>query len=190
MSATQEEAQEPKDYGRAIEFAYAVVKDTQDTIRFLDTKAAFSVTLLTAALAVILQLPATRFQSVHWLLVVFLTVVGASLLLFLRVISPTIRPPRRHVMALSGGPRFYVGPGAKNHRLRHALSSPTGNILSETHESYLESLLRAGEPELLSSLSATITTLSVIRQVKSDRLHVALFGLVLGFLLFAVLMML
>ena len=40
------------EYGSRLEFLYKAVEDTQNTIRFLDTKAAFCVTLLSGMAAV------------------------------------------------------------------------------------------------------------------------------------------
>lgn len=47
-------------YTSRLEFLFKVVEDTQNTIRFLDTKAAFCVTLLTAMMAAAFQ-----FSSAH-----------------------------------------------------------------------------------------------------------------------------
>jgi hypothetical protein len=43
------------EYNSRLEFLYRAVKDTQNTIRFIDTKAAFCVMLLSGMAAAVLQ---------------------------------------------------------------------------------------------------------------------------------------
>jgi len=73
-----------------LNFLYHVVEDTQNTIRFLDTKAAFCVTLLSGMTAVALQHPQSS-RGAHVLLGFFLAVVVVAVLVNLRVIFPVIR---------------------------------------------------------------------------------------------------
>src|ERR1700735_3424554 len=80
------------DFNNRLQFLYRMTEDTQGTIRFLDTKAAFCVTLLSGMAAVALQRPHKLTTSYHVLLPCFLAVTIISLVVCMRVIFPTIRP--------------------------------------------------------------------------------------------------
>ncbi len=88
------------EHSSRLEFLYKAVEDTQNTIRFIDTKAAFCVTLLSGMAAGVLQghrAPHTDVQKA--LLAVFIAAVALSLLVCLRVIFPVIKPHSDHSAA-------------------------------------------------------------------------------------------
>jgi hypothetical protein len=170
-----------------IEFLLRIIEDTQDTVRFLDTKAAFCVTLLSGMAAITLQRPAARHEFHHVLFILFMGTIVASLLVCLRVIFPTVKP---HIgNAPPARPRFYIGHNKAHHWLIHTLRNPDDNILSENKTSYLHSLERSTDHHLMSSLAETVLTLAFIRQIKSDRLHTAMFCLVASVFIFATIML-
>jgi len=170
-----------------IEFLLRIIEDTQETVRFLDTKAAFCVTLLSGMAAITLQHPAARREFHHVLFILFMGTIVASLLVCLRVIFPTVKP---HIgTAPPAKPRFYIGHNKAHHWLIHTLRSPDDNILSENKSSYLHSLEHATDHHLLSSLAETVLTLAFIRQIKSDRLHTAMFCLIGSVFIFATIML-
>ena len=174
--------EEQAEFSSRLEFFYRAVEDTQQTIRFIDTKAAFCVTLLSGMVAVSLEHPPTGFLVRHILFPIFILTIACSVMASMRVIFPTIiphgsvRPPAT--------PKFFIGHKKAHHWVRHTIRNPRSNILSEDHATYLESLHAANDTALLDSMSETVVALSFIRQIKSDRLHFAMYSLAAAILLF------
>jgi hypothetical protein len=171
----------------SIPFLHWAIEDTQNTIRFLDTKAAFCVTLLSGMVAVSLEHPLTSSLDRHVFFPIFIVVIAISLMIALRVIFPTFfpigsgRPPAT--------PKFFIGHDKGHHWIHHTIRNPRTNILSETPQSYIDSFhTAAGDDELLASMAETLVTISAIRQVKSDRLHSALYCLAAAIALFGAIM--
>jgi hypothetical protein len=165
-----------------LHFLYKVVEDTQATIRFLDTKAAFCVTLLSGMAFVILQRPVITVTH-RILLSIFLTNVIISLLVCLRVIFPTIKPSG--TFGIPQMPKFYVGHNKAHHWLLHTIANPVDDVLSETLTTYRSALETADDHDLLAAMCEAALMLALIRQLKSDRLHAAMFCLGISVLLFA-----
>ena len=168
-----------------LHFLYKVIEDTQATIRFLDTKAAFCVTLLSGMTAVILQRATSTFAH-RILLSLFLCAVILALLVCLRVIFPTIKPSGDFGKA---APKFYIGHNKAHHWLLHTIANPVDDVLSETHRSYMAAVEAADDHTLISALTDAALTLALIRQLKSDRLHAAMFSLMVAVFLFAIVVM-
>ena len=189
-SPTEHPVHEPHelhDLKTRLNFLQTIIADTQDTVRFLDTKAAFCVTLLSGMAAITLQRPAARLAFHHALFILFMMTIVASLLVCLRVIFPTVKP---HIGdAPPAKPRFYIGHNKAHHWIIHTLRSPDDNILSESKASYIHSLERSTDHHLMSSLAETVLTLAFIRQIKSDRLHTAMFCLIASVFIFATIML-
>ena len=183
----EEQVRMATDLYNRLHFLHWAIDDTQNTVRFLDTKAAFCVTLLSGMVAVSLEHPLTKPLVTHGLFPVFILVVAVALLVCLRVIFPTISPHG------SGGPpaspKFFISHNKAHRWIHHTIRNPRGNILSETHQTYVASLHAADDAALLLSLSETVVTLAFIRQVKSDRLHSAMFCLGAAVLLFGAIML-
>src|SRR5277367_1356523 len=84
---------EQSDFNSKLWFLYNVVADVQGTIRFLDTKAAFCVTLLTAMMAAAFQFSRNhqRFPEAHlYFLGIFAVLALLCLSICVRVIFPTV----------------------------------------------------------------------------------------------------
>ena len=184
---TAELAREATDLYNRLHFLHWAIDDTQNTVRFLDTKAAFCVTLLSGMVAVSLEHPLAGNLAKHILFPIFIVVVACSLLVSLRVIFPTILPHSNGGPPAS--PRFFIGHNRVHHWIRHTLRNPRGNVLSETHESYIGSMHAADDDALLASMAETVVTLAFIRQVKSDRLHSAMYCLAAAVVMFAAIML-
>ncbi|RXH55940.1 hypothetical protein [Granulicella sibirica] len=157
-------------------FLYRVVEDTQGTIRFLDTKAAFCVPLLSAMVAGALQRTAANVGPHHHaLFIAFMAGTTITLLVCMRVIFPTIKPSNS--LLGSKGPKFYIGHNKAHHWLLHTVRDNLGDVLSETHNSYVSVMKATSDNDLLNSMCDEVLMVALIRQVKSDRLHAALFCL-------------
>jgi hypothetical protein len=169
---------EQSDFTSRLLFLYNVVADVQGTIRFLDTKAAFCVTLLTAMMAAAFQLssPHPRFPNAHLvLLVIFgiLTLVCASICV--RVIFPTIHHQGSFSVAVnSADPAFFLVPKWKRRHIWDTLGNRAPEGMEAAHAMYTASVMAAADADLVQSMCDEVVTISSLRQVKSDRLHLAI----------------
>jgi hypothetical protein len=168
---------EQPDYNSKLWFLYNVVTDAQGTIRFLDTKAAFCVTLLTAMTAAAFQFSRSlhRFPQGH---LVFLGIFGVLALTCLsvcvRVIFPTVHIQGSFSVADVTEPPFFLVPKHQRHSLRDTLGNQAPAGLETTHATFLASMMAASDADLVRSLCDEVVTISFLRQVKSDRLHLAI----------------
>ena len=164
------------DFTSRLLFLYNVVADAQGTIRFLDTKAAFCVTLLTAMMAGAFQLTIThpRHPQVH---LMFLSAYGILTLICVsicvRVIFPTIH--HQGSFSVTGGaePAFFFVPRVDRNIRWSSLSNRPPAGLEHRHAAYTASVMAATDAELVHSMCDEVVTISSLRQVKSDRLHLA-----------------
>ena len=179
-------APEGENFYNRLWFLFQVISDTQETVRFLDTKAGFCVTLLSGMAAVTIQHQGTRPMIHSILFALFMATEVCSILVCLRVIFPTVKP---HIDSKAPAkPAFYVGHNKAHHWILHTITNPKDNILAESKTTYLKEMENASDQHLLSSLCDTVLTLAYIRQIKSDRIHAALFCLITSVTLFAAIM--
>lgn len=165
------------EYSTRLEFLHKVVEDTQNTIRFLDTKAAFCVTLLTAMMAAAFHLPGPPplFPRAHlFFLGVFAVFTLLCLSICMRVIFPTVHLQGSFSATGHAGPTFFLVPKRQRHRLRDTLGNKPPEGLETAHAAYFASVIDAKDAELVHSMCDEVVTISFLRQVKSDRLHLAI----------------
>jgi hypothetical protein len=167
------------DFTSRLDFLYKAVDDTQNTIRFIDTKAAFCVTLLSCMVAGSLQLGASHPSTIHRIsFVMFLGAVSLSLIICMRVIFPVVKPQTatsvEHGRAL---PKFFIHHQEGHHWIRHTFSKSVGDVLVDDHASYTATLSAATDADLFASMCDELLMVSLIRQIKSDRLQSALLPL-------------
>lgn len=175
-----------RDFGNRLYFLYQIIEDTQATVRFLDTKAAFCVTLLSGMAAVSVQHHESQPTLHKILFALFLLVEVGAIMVCLRVIFPTVKPHINNKVPAKPG--FYIGHNKAHHWVLHTLSNPGDNILLESKASYFNSMEQATDEDILSSLCDTVLTLAYIRQIKSDRIHAAMFCLIASVFMFAAVM--
>jgi hypothetical protein len=168
---------EQPDYTSKLWFLYNVVTDAQGTIRFLDTKAAFCVTLLTAMTAAAYQFSSYHHYFPHAHLV-FLGILGllalTCLSICVRVIFPTVHLQGSFSVTVASEPPFFLVPKSQRHKLRDILGNQAPEGLESTHATYLASMMAATDADLVRSMCDEVVTISFLRQVKSDRLHLAI----------------
>lgn len=178
------------EFSERISFLYKVVEDTQNTVRFLDTKAAFCVTLFSGMAAGALQHKGTHIALHHVMFVSFLVVVILGLLVCMRVIFPVIKPlkcpPMDHGRPL---PKFFVHSHHEHHWVRHTFSNSVDNVLCEDHDSYTATMQGAQDHDLLVTMCDEVLMIALVRQIKSDRLHTAMYFLAIGVLMFGAVML-
>lgn len=165
------------DYTSRLFFLYNVVIDVQGTIRFLDTKAAFCVTLLTAMMAAAFQFSPShpRFPHAHlFFLTIFAVCTLVCVSICVRVIFPTVHLQGSFSATGATEPPFFLVPKRERHKLRDILGNRPPVGLEATHAAYLASIMAATDADLVRSMSDEAVTISVLRQVKSDRLHLGI----------------
>jgi hypothetical protein len=168
---------EQSDYTNKLWFLYNVVADAQGTIRFLDTKAAFCVTLLTAMTAAAFQFSSGhhRFPQAHLVLLgIFAALTLVCLSICVRVIFPTVHLQGTFSVGGPAEPPFFLVPKGQRHRLRDTLGNQPPRGLETTHAAYLASTMAASDADLVRSMCDEVVTISFLRQVKSDRLHLGI----------------
>jgi hypothetical protein len=168
---------EQSDYTSKLWFLYNVVTDVQGTVRFLDTKAAFCVTLLTAMTAAAYQFSNSHhyFPRAHLVsLGVFGVLALTCLSICVRVIFPTVHLQGSFSVIAANEPPFFLVPKRQRHSLRDTLGNLPPEGLEATHATYLASMMAANDADLVRSMCDEVVTISFLRQVKSDRLHLAI----------------
>ncbi len=109
-----------------------------------------------------------------------------SLLVCLRVIFPVIKPHSDHTPHTKRTiPKFFVSHAASHHWLRHTLSNDVDGVLSERRGSYTSAMSGASDDDLLVAMCDELLMVSLIRQIKSDRLHTAMYLLIVSIAIFA-----
>jgi hypothetical protein len=183
---------EQQDVKSRLEFLYKATDDTQNTIRFIDTKAAFCVTLLSGMVAVTFQAtPKDHHYRFHeFLLLLFLAVIGLAVFISLRVIFPVIKPPNapgHHSPRKL--PKYYIPQSRSHHWIRHTFSSSVRDVLSDTHDSLTATMTHATDSDLVIAMCDEVLMVSLIRQIKQDRLRTAMFSLMVSVVFFLAVMM-
>jgi hypothetical protein len=168
------------DFSSRLNFLYRAVDDAQSTIRFLDTKAAFCVTLLSAMAAGAIQVSANNHLPAHRIsFFLFLGFLTLALLFCLRVIFPVIKPHSAPSPdAERPMPKYFIHQHTDHHWLRHTFKSSVEDVLADDHASYIATLSGATDADLLISMCDELLMISLVRQIKSDRLRTAMFSLI------------
>lgn len=168
-----------KEHESRLQFLYGVVRDTQETIRFLDTKAGFCVTLLTAMMAVTFGPLSHGLHGGpvhHVLLTLFALSTLFTLAMCLRVIFPTIHLQGTFSASGPMSPAFFL-PHKKKRSVVQAIWSVGTNPLAISHDQYTAEVMKADDADLVRSMCDEVIVISAIRQLKADRLHVAIVSL-------------
>jgi hypothetical protein len=179
-SESRVETVDPFKYSTRLEFLYRIVNDSQETIRFLDTKAAFCVTLLTAMMAAAFGplAQAHRMHSLHsTVLGLFAAATLVTLALCLKVIFPTVHLQGTFSATGPASPTFFLPHKHSRLRILKNVWNAGEYPLGIPHDQYQSSVVNAGDIDLVHSLCDEVITVSVLRQVKSDRLRAAITGL-------------
>jgi len=157
------------------------------TIRFIDTKVAFCITLLSGMVAGSFQTGvAVHHGRVHavffW---IFISLIVVSLFLCLRVIFPVIKvKDTPQSVSPRELPKFFIHQSQEHHWIRHTFSNAPDNVLSDDQASISAVMTNATDADLVLSMCNQLLTVSLIRQMKSDRLHAAMFSMMAAVVLF------
>jgi hypothetical protein len=108
----------------------------------------------------------------------------------MRVIFPVIKPHSDHSQHTTRTiPKFFISQHPSHHWLRHTLSSSVDDVLCEDRASYTAAMSGASDDDLLISMCDEMVLISLIRQIKSDRLHTVMYMLAVEIALFAAIML-
>jgi hypothetical protein len=160
----------------ALAFLYKIMDDTQGTIRFLDTKAAFGIAILGAIVSKLLdpdQVSAYRSHGlgveIVWIALVLLLILSAFL--GFRTIFPVINPAANVSFPDNLEPKFFISEFGRRGILRLFSSSKKFSTLKTTHTEYSAAVEGATIGELRAVAAAEVLKLSFVRQLKTDRLQ-------------------
>ena len=87
------------------------------------------------------------------------------------MIFPTVHLQGSFSATAAAEPPFFLVPKSQRHRLRDTLGNQPPQGLETTHATYLASMMAANDADLVRSMCDEVVTISFLRQVKSDRLH-------------------
>lgn len=183
-----------EDNSYRLSFLYKIIDDSQETIRYLDTKAGFGIAILGAILGKFLldeaQLHAIRSHGsmIIALFVVLGILMVISAALGFKTVFPMINPAENVSFPDVLEPKFFISELGVSHPLRHLFSGKRFATLGVTHAEYCRSLREANAETIESILAAEVLKLSFIRQMKTDRLTQFAFSLILTVSLFSGLM--
>lgn len=165
-------------------FLYKVLDDNQANIRFVDTKAAAGIAILSAILAKsVTVIQASRpwlGQSASLIIsevTVLLSAVICAMLAF-RVIFPTINPTTNVELGGVPQPQFYIRELEPRSWWRHFLSGARFAKLKKTRTEYVQELDAASEDDVLRTMAAEALKVSFIREIKTDRLIAFAYSLI------------
>jgi hypothetical protein len=165
------------------QFLLKAIDDAQSTVRFLDSKAAFGIALLSVMLArVIVEFP----SYLQWgskplweecFLILFSAAALSAAVIAFRTLFPTSNPASNVSLTPPHVPQFYLWELKPKAWLRLFSQSPAYSVLQPPQKEYFQ-IFNSSDPEtLLYVLTAELLKVSYIRQIKTDRLKA--FGLCL-----------
>lgn len=152
-------------------FLVAAISDTQEIIKFIDTKVAFATIAIGGMVTVLFSDTRSICQNYCSLacaakILLWITVVGIILSIY--CLANVIFPITKSYCAKIT-PRFYLGSNRKEKK-RFILFSNKIDIIP-TIENYQEQIANADEIQIIKSLTCELYTVSYIREVKTQRLN-------------------
>jgi hypothetical protein len=179
------------DPGSKLDFLYKVLDDSQNTVRFLDSKAAYVVALLLAMTGKVLTDLGTYFPwtqqpwSRQCLLLAFGAALAFSVLIVARVVFPTNNPGANTSLISGATPRFFLCELEPRRWARLVSSQPKFSRLAQDHGEYVAQLAAADVRQILVVLSGEVLKVSYIRQIKAERMKALAYALFCTTALFA-----
>lgn len=166
-----------------IEFLYNAIFDVQDLIKFIESKAAFIIGILSTYLAVLFltlesiikYLPSWSFA--FWSLYgLFISLVFCSIWIILKIIIPINKPGECIKISKDHVPdiEFYLAPNEYNTILFPFFNSYNHKLKAEFF-SFYNSISALDETLIIKVLTFELFKISYIRNIKTDRLRVLIF---------------
>lgn len=170
---------------KQFDFLLAGIADTQEIIRFTDTKAALAVVVLGGMMAVIfskLSIICDSYCQYELYLKILLWVVLGALSIVVFYITRVVMPIHKVYGSKNIKPRFYI---VTNKNWRYFLC-PSAIKIPTSIKKHQEDIKKATESDINNSLICELYTVSYIRDVKSLRLHNLLVALSVSALFFII----
>lgn len=151
------------------DFLTTAISDTQETIRFIDSKAAFSTIIIGGMLALLFsdyEKICQNYCPAPWYvkILLWISLIGilGSVYCLIKVIMPVKKTYCKEIT-----PRFYLGaPKSISTKL-----SPKKMEIHPPIEEYQKQINGANDEDLIKSLTCELYTVSFIREVKTQRLN-------------------
>jgi hypothetical protein len=157
-------------------FLYKILDDNQATIRFIDTKAALAVAVLSAMIGKIaseaeylLHDPSVGLWQ-QIVLCMFGVAALVSVVLLVRIIFPTSNPAANcNLESGAAGPPFLLSALSPKSLKRLVSNNPGSSKLMQSQAEYVRQIADAQPEDLIRSVSAEVLKVSYIRQIKTNR---------------------
>ena len=165
----------PQNSDQQLAFLYKVLDDNQDLIRFIDTKAAFVVALLSAMLGKVLADLGKYFprgeQPVwrQFLVLFFFGAISAAAFIVARIIFPTGNPTVNTRLLPHVGPHFYLWELIPKGWGRIFSNRAKHSQLAHDHGEYLHAVMASDSATLMHVVAGEVLKVSYIRQIKMER---------------------
>ena len=173
---------------KRIEYLYNAIRETQDLIKFTESKIAFITGLLSAYFALVLLTieNVIKYQIYFsWLLLIAFCLTLISLIvcvwIIIRIIFP-IKDPHHIIDAMPDDfpkIKFYLAPN-KYKTIFYPFINSSRDRLTISFGNYLSQIKNMDENELIKVLSFELMKISFIRNIKNDRLKCLVASLVVS----------
>jgi hypothetical protein len=163
-----------------IAYLIAAITDTQELIRFIDTKSAAVVSVLGAYIVgFFTTLEKTvkywnQFPCVFWMFwVLFLASLILSITITVRIIRPTFNPTDNIKMDGESLPElpFFLGPNDYGNDSLWLMTNSSAYKLKQDYKSFKQSVSTSDSNKIVESLSFELLKISFIRNIKNDRFN-------------------
>ena len=179
---------------RKIEFLYAAIADAQELIKFIDTKTAVVIGVVTAFVIGLFScytnvlLYACSFSCCFWVLLCFVLVfLLLSIWTILKIIKPINNPKDNiHLDDTDNLPLNFYIPSNKYSNVLFPFFNSRNSKLSENFKSYIEKLKNISDNDIVNILTYELFKISYIRNIKNDRFKVLVWFVLILTVLFVV----
>jgi len=166
-----------------IEFLYNSISDAQDLIKYTESKAAFVIGISTAFVAVLfitfenIIKYFSFWSSFFWLqYIVFILFLSLSIWIIAKIIMPIKKPTQCIMISKEDMPKieFYLTPNHYNSFLFPFFNS-SKHKLKIDFKAYYQNIQELDNNVIIKVLTLELLKISYIRNVKSDRLKVLIY---------------
>lgn len=177
-----------------INFLNSAITDTQDLIKFIETKTAFAITILISYIYVFFTLfkeiinYSNYFSCYFWcFLSAFIICLTICIITVVKIINPTNNPCNN--IELDNKPipklKFFLA-GNNYYNQFYPFYNSNNHKLSESYKVYYKSIVKINDKDIVKTLSFELLKVSFIRNIKNDRLNKLLLFLLLTTIFFII----
>ena len=168
---------------KKIEFLYSAIADTQELIRFIDTKTAVAITILAAYVIAFFSAidKVVDYHSYYsfwfWIFLnIFFLLLACSIIVTARVIRPTNNPKDNVNFGNAPEPqlKYFISPNDYSKGNFHQFTNSGAFKLKENFEAYINQLSGVKDEDIMNALTLELFKVSFIRNIKNDRFNILL----------------